>query len=441
MTDGGVLGADPAVLDAYAVDASGVLDLTDHSTTAYGVAWLALTTAPASPPLGAPCSIQGRVSSAVSDLRAASTSVQGYADALRALDADADGELDSGELPDLTYLDLFLQLRQEHQPHDTVHLDLSSPFFLSTAPETPAERLAHLKRETDRLYELSKDLVDVNNDGSNGEPREIRLNLNDPGILEGYSQEDVQEILRLHGIDGEDGPLHFLVHGFTTGTDPLESAGHHVATRYHERGEDDTTIVTVDWDSGSGPTDWNEARGNADPAAAALTRIFDALNASNPDADVKLSAHSLGNKVALNALTDMADDGGFQVDYLAIEPAIPRYGYEEDANDFGALVSDRIKTLTVTVNDGDDALNKYFDYGTIHALGEAEPGDDSIQDLIEARDDRGLSTTIVDHESGLGDEHGEGHLSLDPDMELNDDSDKEHDGNPLDHVYDDQIGR
>jgi len=436
-----VLGADPDELDAYARDASAVVGLAAPATFAYGVAWAALTSAPASPPIGTPCSVQGTVDAALADLRTASTSVEGYAEALRALDTDADDELDSDELPDLTYLDLFLQLREDHRPHDAVHLDLGSPFFLSRAPETASERLAHLKRETDRLYELSEDLVDVNNDGSNGEPREIRLDLNDPSVLEGYSPEDIQQILELHGIDGEDGPLHFLVHGFTTGTDPLEAAGHHVATRYHERGEDDTTIVTVDWDSGSGPTDWNEARGNADPAAAALTQLFDALNTANPDADVKLSAHSLGNKVALNALTDMTTEGGFQVDYLAIEPAIPRNGYQEDADDFGALVSDRIRTLTVTVNDGDDALNKYFDYGTIHALGEAEPGDDSIQDLIEARDDRGLTTTIVDHESGLGDEHGEGHLSLDPDMELDDDSGKEHDGNPLDHVYDDQIGR
>lgn len=435
-----ILGADPDVLDAYAVDAHATISLTGPAVSAYDTAWAAFASAPSTPPIGAPCSGASGVDAALTELTTVSMSVQGLAEALRALDADASGALDSDEVPSETYLDLFLQLREDHTPHQVIDLEWW-PFQVRLVPETPEQRLEHLRQETERLWGLSEDLVDVNNDGTNGEPRQIRLDLNDPNVLDGYSQEDVGQILELHGLDGRDGPLHFLVHGFTTGTDPLETAGDHLADRYRDRDEDDTTIVTIDWDSGEGPTDWRAATGNADEAAVPLSRIFDALNASNPVADVKISAHSLGNKVAINALTDMESGDGLTVDYLAIQPAIPRYGYRDDPTDFGALTSDRIDLLTITTNDGDDALNKYIDYGTIHALGEAEPDDDSIQDLIDAREALGLGTTIRDHESGLGDEHGEGHLGLDPDMELNDDSDKEHDGDPLDEVYADQIER
>lgn len=439
-----VLGADPDELDAYAQDARSLIALAVPSTSAYRVAWSALTLAPATPPIDPPDSGADQVTGAMAALRTASTSVEGYADALRALDADASGELDSTEAPSADYLDLFLQIREDHTPHDVLDLDWD-PRNWRLVSETPEQRLAHITRETDRLWALSESFVDVINDGSDGEPRQIRLDLNDPGVVENASSDDLQQVLELHGIDGKNGPLHFLVHGYTTDTDPLVTAGDSVADLYGDRGEVDTTIVTVDWDSGSNSlTDWDTARANADEAAPALRNIFDTINTSNPDADVKISAHSLGNKVAINALTDMetgSDEAPFQVDYLAIQPAIPRSGYEEDPDDFGALVSDRIKTLTVTVNDGDDALSKYYDYGTIHALGEAEPGDDSITELIEARDELGLVTTVRDHESGLGGESGEGHLGLDPDLEYDDDSGKDSDGTPLRDVYEDQIDR
>ncbi len=435
-----ILGADPEVLDAYAVDASATIAMVEPAATAYGVAWEALASAPAAPPIAAPCSGAGSIRSALAELTTVSRSVQGYADALRALDADASGQLEADELPDAAYLELFLQVRGDHTPHDRIRFDWN-PFDIEVTDETPAERIAHLKQQTDRLWALSEALVDVNNDGTNGEPRQIRLDLNDPAVLDGYSREELQQVLKFHGLDGRDGPLHFLVHGFTTGTDPLETAGDHVADRYRDRDESDTTVVTIDWDSGNGPQDWRSATGNADEAAAPFSAILDALNTANPAADVKISAHSLGNKVALSAITDMDSDGPLKIDYLAIQPAIPRYGYEDDPTDFGALVSDRIDVLTITTNDGDDALNKYIDYGTIHALGEAEPDDDAIQDLIEAREALGVQTTIRDHESGLGGETGEGHLGLDPDLEQDDDSGKERDGDPLNEVYSDQIAR
>lgn len=438
-----ILGADPDELDAYAQDARRVIALAVPSTGAYRIAWSALTTAPATPPIDPPDSAADQVTGAMAGLRTASTSVEGYADALRALDADASGELDSIEVPSPQYLALFLQLREDHSPHKVLDLDWDLSKWRLT-DETPEQRLAHLKRDTDRVWALSEDLVDVVNDGSDGQPRQIRLDLNDPDVIDSANSDDLQQVLELHGVDGSNGPLHFLVHGFTTDTDSLVKAGDSVADLYSDRGENDTTIVTIDWDSGSGFTDWHEATQNADDAAAALRKVFDGINTSNPAADVKISAHSLGNKVAINALTDMetgSDEAPFQVDYLAIQPAIPRSGYQEDPQDFGALVSDRIKTLTVTVNDGDDALSKYFDYDTFNALGEAEPDDDSITELIEAREELGLVTTIRDHESGLGDEHGEGHLGLDPDLEYDDDSGKDSDGTPLRDVYEDQIDR
>ncbi|CAN5689726.1 hypothetical protein BH10ACT1_BH10ACT1_02210 [soil metagenome] len=435
-----ILGADPDALDAYAADARGLASMLDASTSAYQRAWTALYTASVVPRIGKPGPKGVVVQRAVDGIVHASTSVQGYADALRALDADADGQLAEDELPSADYLDLFLHIREDHRPHDVLDLDWDLSEWQIVA-EGPEQRLAHIRRETDRIYALAEDLVDVNNDGSNGEPRQIRLDLNDPGVLDGYSQEDLEQVLELYGLDGRDGPLHFMVHGFQTKTGSLEKSGDSLADMYHERGEDDTTIVTVDWDSGNHFWSWDSARANADPAAAALTRYLDALNASNPDADVKMSVHSLGNKVAINALTDMADPDGLRIDYLAIEPAIPGDGYRKNPQDFGALTSDRIKTLTVTINDGDDALSKYYDYGTGNALGESEYGDDSIQDLLEARDAGGLDTTVIDHESGLGSETGEGHLSLDPDFELDDDSDKDHDGDPLRGAYEDQVGR
>lgn len=142
--------------------------------------------------------------------------------------------------------------------------------------------------------------------------------------------------------------------------------------------------------------------------------------------------------MALNALTDMEDPDGLQVDYLAIQPAIPRYGYAADQDDFGVLLTDRIKELTITVNEGDNALAFYIDYGTKHALGEAEPGDDSITQLQSIRADLGLPTTVRDHGSQVGGAN-EGHLGLDPDMELN--SDEDTDGDPLRDVFEDQVSR
>ena len=88
-----VLGADPAVLDAYAADAAATISLVVPAATTYGRAWAALVSAPATPSIGAPASSAGALRDALAELTTVSRSVEGYADALRAAAPEARAEI------------------------------------------------------------------------------------------------------------------------------------------------------------------------------------------------------------------------------------------------------------------------------------------------------------------------------------------------------------
>ena len=69
-----------------------------------------------------------------------------------------------------------------------------------------------------------------------------------------------------------------------------------------------------------------------------------------------------------------------------------------------------MRDLTVTINNGDDALFWYELQGPA-ALGDEASDGDGLTDLVEWRRQAGLDTTVVDHDSAAG----SGHLGLTPD--------------------------
>lgn len=257
-------------------------------------------------------------------------------------------------------------------------------------------------------------LFTVERDGADGRTRVVRLMVDDRP--DGMSELEWQLVLEEMGVADSAGPLHIVVHGWGGTSEGATNAGLTTADLYDQQGVEGATVLVVDWDAGDGAGglgtigDFTGAESSAEETGDDLAPMFTALAAANPDAEVNITAHSLGNHVVSRALTKMDDPTArFSVSLLMVQPAIPRMAPTWDTDSYGALVSPRVRDLTVTINNDDGAL---FWYELINpqALGDEAADGRGITALVEWRDAAGLDTQVVDHDSGAGD----GHLGLNP---------------------------
>jgi hypothetical protein len=259
-------------------------------------------------------------------------------------------------------------------------------------------------------------LFEVVRDGSDGQTRVIRLLVDDRP--EGMDPLEWQLLVEELGIAGTGGPLHVVAHGWTTSSSSATGAGEATADLYDQQGVEGATVLVVDWaegDSvGADPGSWGNFGAAEDSAKATgdtLAPLFTAIAAADPDGQVAITAHSLGNHVITRALSQMDDPSArFAVDYTMVQPAIPARAPTEDTDHYGALVGPRVRDLTITINNGDDALFWYELQGP-EALGDEASDGDGLTALLDWRESAGLDTTVVDHDSAAGD----GHLGLTPD--------------------------
>jgi len=273
-----------------------------------------------------------------------------------------------------------------------------------------------------------EELFTVVRDGSDGQSRLVRLNVDD--LPPEMTPLEWQLLVEAYGLDGQDGPLHTMVHGWSATTGSATRAGETAADLYDQQGVKGATVLVIDWDAGDGagdqglgilglgspltagrvgdPYDFSKADEQGQRTGDSLAPLLTAIASANPDIDMSITAHSLGNHVALRALTEMSDPTDrFNVDYLGVQPAIPADAATEDPDHYGALTNDRIDHLVLTINNGDKALLGYEAQGP-EALGDEVFDGDGLQTLLEARGDRGIE--IVDHR----DSPTFGHLGIDP---------------------------
>lgn len=259
-------------------------------------------------------------------------------------------------------------------------------------------------------------LFEVVRDGSDGQTRVVRLLVDERP--EGMGELEWQLLVEELGIAGTGGPLHIVAHGWTTSSSSATGAGETTADLYDQQGVEGATVLVVDWDEGdsvgASPGSWGnfgEAEDSAMATGDALAPLFTAIAAADPDGHVAITAHSLGNHVVARALSQMEDPTGrFSVDCTMVQPAIPASAPTGDTDHYGALVGPRVRDLTITINNGDDALFWYELQGP-EALGDEASDGGGLSDLLEWRRQAGLDTTVVDHDSAAGD----GHLGLTPD--------------------------
>ena len=385
--------AQPATLRGYSQAAVAAAGLVDHPLSAYSSAWAALLSAAARPALAAPPDRTASVRSMVQGIEELDREPAALAEALELLDADRNGTLSTDDCTTADFVGLFVHERLK-DPNATV--------------DAIRARAALLQR-------TGIELVTVRRDGSDGKTRVVTLNLDALGPLQGTSQADLQAILAAYGLVGADGkPLQFVVHGWNGDS---TSAAEHVADQYDGQGTTGATVVAVNWNADSGKLHFGDAEARSKDTGDALAKVFTAIAAENPYANVSVLAHSLGNHVALRALSQMQDPIDpstgkpirFQVDYTGIEPAIPADSATKDPEHYGALTSNRIRHLTLTINSNDGALFWYELQGP-EALGDEAADAQNIKDIQSARDGQHLETDIVDQNS----DDGDGHLGIDP---------------------------
>ena len=260
-------------------------------------------------------------------------------------------------------------------------------------------------------------LFEVVRDGSDGQTRVVRLAFDDPP--EGMSELEWQLLVEELGLTGDAGPLHVVMHGWGASTGGAVGAGEATADRYDQQGVEGATVLVVDWDAKQGTDaplwevagDFGDAEASARDTGDAFAPVLTAIASANPDAVVGITAHSLGNHIAARALSQMDDPTGrFAVDYLMVQPAIGASAATDDPNHYGALTGPRVRDLTVTINNGDNALFWYELRGDA-ALGDEASDGGGLTALIERREAAGLTTGVVDHDSSAGG----GHLGLAPD--------------------------
>lgn len=421
MTD--LVRADPDALEAYSQDAVSATDALAVTVSGYRSAWSAFEGGVFVPALGLPSAKADQVAITLREARALDVSVAGLASALRSLDHDGDGALGDADGIDAAYLEL----------------------YAAEYAKEPTASAFVLRNRTDLVQRTGAELFTV--EEREGETRVVTLDLEVLGPLEDISDADLQAVLAAYGLTGEGGaPVHLVVHGWTGQS---SSAAESIASQYDAQGVEGATVVAVNWDGGEETGllgkagSFSDAEARSQPTGDVLARVFTGIAAGNPDANVAVTAHSLGNHVAIRALSQMTDPVDpatgetipFGVDYTGIQPAIPDDAYAEDPEHYGALVNGRIQHLTLTIDEDDSALGfyelqkqlghagesyAYSEGGYLagqdppelpsQALGDEAADAPEIQDILARREELGLTTVVVDHDS----DDGGGHLTIDP---------------------------
>lgn len=206
------------------------------------------------------------------------------------------------------------------------------------------------------------------------------------------------------GLDPQAGPVDIMVHGYNSSSDGAQSAGEAQAEIYDRAGVDGATVVVLDWDGGSDVTQFHHAQSNTGLTGDSLGGLLDYVGIANPAGTINLTAHSMGNDVVLQGLSD-ADQmpTSTDVDYIAIQPAVDA-DFAEQEPYADALAG--VDTLNLTVNRDDPALGHYeWFYGDGDpALGDETPAS-AWEDLLAA----GTPSDTHVHP------HSEGHAGLNPD--------------------------
>lgn len=400
-----------------------------------------------SPPPGAVCAnpdaLDGYVAALTPPDQAANDALAGLADVVATWNATPSaygGRIDAaaiaavdGAVDELSYLDLWVgrvatAFRNVTRVCSTDGcgpiLHASDALLASAGPASLHEAAA--------AGEWS-DLFEVVRDGSDGQTRVVRLAFDT--LPEGMSPLEWQLVVEEMGLAGTGGPLHVVAHGWTTSTNSVVGAGEATADLYDQQGVEGATVLVVDWAEGDSvdwydPRSWGNFSDAEDSAMAtgdALAPLFTAIAAADPDAEVAITAHSLGNHVITRALTQMEDPTArFSVDYTMIQPAIPASAPTTDQDHYGALLGHRVDDLTITINTGDGALGAYELQGPA-ALGDEASDGMWLNLLTDWREQAGLDTQVVDHNSDVGD----GHLGLTPD----------HDNGLVRSLYQEQVDR
>lgn len=406
MTD--LVRGNPDDLDAYSQATTTADDGVTSDVDGYGSAWTTFTAGTFVPPLALPTSKYDELGNLVGLLRTLDGEPAGLASALRALDENGDGALNEADGVSPVLLDMYVQ---EHVKDPTASPDV-------------------LERRAQLVIDTGVELFTVEDRGFGNTPV-ITLNMEALGPLERLTDAELQALLQAYGLTGENGgPLHFVVHGLD-GTS--SGAAENTAQLYDDMGVEDATVVAVNWDGTTGG--FRDAEAQSMVTGDALARVFTHIAAANPDANVAVTAHSLGNHVALRALSQMEDPVDpitgetvlFGVDYTGIQPAIPDDAYSTDPETYGALVNGRIEHLSLSINNDDLALLGYEVLPYVERVGEGmgevdSPGpveqalgdetadSEEIQEILRLREEAGLDTVLIDHSS----DNGDGHLTIDP---------------------------
>ena len=174
------------------------------------------------------------------------------------------------------------------------------------------------------------------------------------------------------GFDPRDGLVDLMVHGYNTSGDSAQAAGEAQADIYDGAGVTGATVVVLDWAGGNDFTQFGYAQSNTALTGASFGGLLDYVGVADPNANVNITAHSMGNDVVLKGLA-AADHmpPTTDVDYIAVQPAVDSdFATQEPYQ--GAL--DRVDHLDLTVNPNDSALGHYERW---YGDGDAALGDDT----------------------------------------------------------------
>ena len=171
------------------------------------------------------------------------------------------------------------------------------------------------------------------------------------------------------GLDPRDGLLDVMIHGYDTSGDSAQSAGEAQADVYDAAGVTGATVLVLDWAAGNDFTQFDYAQSNTGRTGSTFGGLLDYVGVADPDANVNITAHSMGNDVALKGLA-AADHLPLttDVDVIAVQPAVDSdFAGQEPYQ--GAL--GRVDHLDLTVNPDDSALGHYERW---YGDGDAGPG-------------------------------------------------------------------
>ncbi len=205
------------------------------------------------------------------------------------------------------------------------------------------------------------------------------------------------------GLDPRAGLVDVMIHGYNTSAESAQAAGEAQADIYDGAGVTGATVVVLDWAGGNDVTQFGYAQSNTALTGASFGGLLDYVGVADPHANINVTAHSLGNDVALKGLAS-ADDmpSTTDVDYIAVQPAVDSdFATQEPYR--GAL--SRVDHLDLTVNPDDSALGHYERW---YGDGDAALGDDTPATALVNLQAGGTPADTEIHQ------HDQDHAGLDP---------------------------